>query len=203
MPSPFRTTPLLQWSPITSGATDDPYLSGHRAVSGSGTSKGSTSYRIHLVPFPAESGSCPMGACPSALERLLQRRGYVLAGLKEFNEQPSTSLKTRCRLPPCFSRQMARTVSGTSVLLDASCNFSKNAAHTSKNRASKVEFALTGGPYSKTIIGRATLSTFGNHVSWDATSVPNGTYRLQSVVTDGAGRTNYSPAITVKVDNEK
>ena len=27
--------------------------------------------------------------------------------------------------------------------------------------------------------------------------------RLQSVVTDGAGRTNYSPAITVKVDNEK
>ena len=67
----------------------------------------------------------------------------------------------------------------------------------------KVQFALSGGPYSKTIIGTASPSPIGAYLAWDTTRVPNGTYTLQSRATDGTGksRSSYSQGITIKVDN--
>ena len=61
---------------------------------------------------------------------------------------------------------------------------------------------LTGGSYNKIgpRHGHAHART-GTSSAWNTTSVVNGTYTLQSLATDGAGNTAYSPGITVTVGN--
>jgi hypothetical protein len=87
------------------------------------------------------------------------------------------------------------TVSGTSATLDATASASYGVG------ISKVQFVLTGGSYNKTVIGTATATLYGYLYGWNTTSVPNGTYTLQSLATDGAGNTTYSAGITIKVSN--
>ncbi len=65
----------------------------------------------------------------------------------------------------------------------------------------KVQFTLSGGSYNKTVIGTAVASYAGYIALWNTTTVPGGTYTLQSLATDGAGNSSYSPGITVTVDN--
>ena len=60
---------------------------------------------------------------------------------------------------------------------------------------------LTGGSYNKTVIGTATSTHYGYILQWNTTSVPGGTYTLQSLVTDNFGNTAYSTGITITVDN--
>ena len=86
-------------------------------------------------------------------------------------------------------------VSGTSATLDAS------AGASNKVGIAGVQFVLTGGSYSKTVIGTATLTLYGYVYSWNTTTVPSGTYTLQSLATDGAGNTAYSAGISIVVDN--
>ena len=64
-----------------------------------------------------------------------------------------------------------------------------------------VEFQLTGGSHPNTIIATATHTKYGWIAEWDTTSVPNGTYSLQSVATDPAGNQAQSPDVTVNVHN--
>ena len=87
------------------------------------------------------------------------------------------------------------TVSGTASSLDA------GASAATGLTISKVQFVLTGGTYNKTVIGTATASIYGYVYSWNTTGVVNGTYTVQSLATDSAGNTAYSPGITVKVSN--
>ena len=87
------------------------------------------------------------------------------------------------------------TVSGTASSLDASASAATGLT------ISKVQFVLTGGTYNKTVIGTATASIYGYVYSWNTTGVVNGTYTVQSLATDSAGNTAYSPGITVKVSN--
>jgi LmbE family N-acetylglucosaminyl deacetylase len=84
------------------------------------------------------------------------------------------------------------TLSGA-ALLDASAS--------SLDSVSMVQYVLTGGSYDESVIGTATLTPYGYMFSWDTTGVANGTYTLQSLVTDQLGHTAYSPGITVTVDN--
>jgi hypothetical protein len=51
------------------------------------------------------------------------------------------------------------------------------------------------------VIGTATPSLYGYFYNWNTTSVPNGTYMLQSLVTDRAGNIAYSPVLVVVVYN--
>ena len=85
------------------------------------------------------------------------------------------------------------SVSGTQVTLDASASDPGGVA--------KVEFHLTGGSLNNALIGTATLMYFGWAVSWNSTTVPDGTYTLQSEAYDGGGNLGVSPAITVTVSN--
>ena len=85
------------------------------------------------------------------------------------------------------------SVSGTQVTLDASA--------TDKVGVAKVEFHLTGGSLNNALIGTATLTYFGWVASWNSTTVPDGTYTLQSEAYDGAGNQGVSPAISVTVSN--
>ena len=86
-------------------------------------------------------------------------------------------------------------LSGTSATLDATASASYGVGIT------KVQFVLTGGSYNKSVLGTATLTAYGAILAWNTTTVVNGTYTLQSLATDAAGNTAYSPGITITVDN--
>ena len=86
-------------------------------------------------------------------------------------------------------------LSGTSATLDATASASYGVTIT------KVQFVLTGGSYNETVLGTATPTLYGELFSWNTTTVVNGTYTLQSLATDGAGNTAYSPGITITVGN--
>jgi hypothetical protein len=82
---------------------------------------------------------------------------------------------------------------GTSAILDAAATASAGVA--------TVQFALTGGSYHQAVIGTATPTLYGYILVWNTTSVPGGTYTLQSLVTDDDGGSAYSPGVTITVDN--
>ena len=65
----------------------------------------------------------------------------------------------------------------------------------------KVEFHLTGGSLNKALIATATPTIYGWLAGWNTTTVPNGTYVLQSEAYDAAGLSAYSSGVTVTVNN--
>ena len=85
-------------------------------------------------------------------------------------------------------------VGGTSAVLDATASASSGVA--------SVLFALSGGAYNQTVIGTATPTIYGYVLVWNTTAVPNGTYTLQSVVTDNDGDVGYSPPVSITVHNQ-
>jgi hypothetical protein len=87
------------------------------------------------------------------------------------------------------------TVSGTLVTLDASASSSDGGTIAS------VQFLLTGGSYNQTVIGTATPTLFGYIEAFNTTTVPNGTYTLQSLASDSFGNSSYSSGIPITVDN--
>ena len=84
---------------------------------------------------------------------------------------------------------------GTSATLDATAAASYGVGIT------KVQFVITGGSYNQSVVGTSVLTPYGYIYQWNTTTVPSGTYTLQSLATDGAGNTAYSPGISVTVDN--
>ena len=84
-------------------------------------------------------------------------------------------------------------LSGTSATLDATAS--------SPVGISKVQFVITGGSYNKTVIGTATSTVYGYYFPWNTTTVPGGTYTVQSLATDAQGGTAYSGPVMVTVDN--
>jgi hypothetical protein len=66
----------------------------------------------------------------------------------------------------------------------------------------RVGFRLTGGSLSNQLIAMATRpSAYGWIAYWNSTTVPNGTYTLKSVATDGAGHSGAGSPISVTVAN--
>ena len=60
---------------------------------------------------------------------------------------------------------------------------------------------MRGGPISDKTVASTFSTIYGWLGGWDTTDVPNGTYTLQSVVTDDAGNSETSPGVSVTVDN--
>ena len=65
----------------------------------------------------------------------------------------------------------------------------------------KVEFRLTGGALNKDLIATATPTDYGWLADWNTTTVPNGTYTLQSVAYDAGGLSTSSAGISVTIAN--
>ena len=84
---------------------------------------------------------------------------------------------------------------GTAATLDATAAASYGVGIT------KVQFAITGGSYNQSVVGTSVLTPYGYIYQWNTTTVPGGTYTVQSLATDGAGNTAYSSPISVTVDN--
>ena len=83
-------------------------------------------------------------------------------------------------------------LTGRHVILDA--NASDNIS------VRKVQFVLTGDHF-KSVIGIGASTSYGFAFVWNSTSVPNGSYTLQSRATDEAGNTKYSSPIAVTIQN--
>ena len=65
----------------------------------------------------------------------------------------------------------------------------------------KVQFRLTGGGLHDALVATADQTKFGWLAGWDTTSVPNGTYTLQSVAVEAGGLRSTSRGVTITVAN--
>jgi hypothetical protein len=83
------------------------------------------------------------------------------------------------------------TVAGTSVVLDA----------TATPGANSVLYQLSGGSLTNHVIATATPTIYGWIALWNSTSVPNGTYTLQSVASYSGGGSGTSPPVAITVNN--
>jgi hypothetical protein len=83
------------------------------------------------------------------------------------------------------------TVSGTSQVLDAAAS----------PAASQVQYEITGGTLSDSVIATATPTYYGWLATWDTTKVANGTYTLQSVASFPGGVSATSTSVTIVVNN--
>jgi hypothetical protein len=81
------------------------------------------------------------------------------------------------------------TLSGTSAVLDATASSPDGAPISVKFTGSGALNGVFGS------LGTATPTLYGYIFVWNTTSVPNGTYTLQSVVTDVAGNYEYSTGV--------
>ena len=84
------------------------------------------------------------------------------------------------------------TLSGTTVL---------DAIATDDVPVTKVAFIVTNSMQQVSIITFARDTLYGWTATWDTKRVPNGSYRLQSVAHDAAGRNSYSEVTPVTVRN--
>ena len=85
------------------------------------------------------------------------------------------------------------TQSGTAALLDA----------TTSANVTNVIYELSGGPSNPRdqVIATGALTLYGWLAQWNTTTVPNGTYTLQSVASYAGGVAGTSPGISVTVAN--
>ncbi len=125
-------------------------------------------------------------------ERALKAEGYQLHAYKQF---VGSSLLTF--VAPLETEVLVSSnarFSGTHALLDA-------AATSNGVNIATIQFELSGRSMSKRVIGKGSRSFYGSLLTWDSTRVPNGTYLLQSVVTDVLGRSSCSAPISIEVRN--
>ena len=83
------------------------------------------------------------------------------------------------------------TQSGGTAVLDA---------FASANVTS-VSFELTGGTLTNKVISTASPTIYGWVGQWNTTTIPNGTYTLQSVASYAGGVTGTSAPVTITVNN--
>ena len=65
----------------------------------------------------------------------------------------------------------------------------------------QVQYELTGGRLNHFVIATAKATIYGWTASWNAASVPNGVYTLQSVASYGGEVSGTSLGITITVSN--
>ena len=82
------------------------------------------------------------------------------------------------------------TVAGTSQILDS----------VAPSGTAQVQYEITGGTLTDSVVATATSTLYGWVADWNTTTVPNGIYSLESVVSS-RGAPQDSPVITITVDN--
>jgi lysophospholipase L1-like esterase len=106
------------------------------------------------------------------------------------------AFETTIALPPTTSviipSSSGSTLSGN-ALLDATAS--------GGGGGNEVQFALTGGSLNQTIVGTAAPTIYGYLSQLNTTTVPNGSYTLQSVATDSVGNTTFSSGVQVTIAN--
>ena len=124
--------------------------------------------------------------------RALEYEGY---GLQSYEQFSGATLFTFDSTFKVFLPSSGAILSGTHAVLVAFVN-------SSGGRITKVQFVLSGRSFSKTVIGSAVLNQEGAGLVWNTTSVPNGRYSLQSVITNAVGKRSCSTPIPIEVRNQ-
>jgi hypothetical protein len=83
------------------------------------------------------------------------------------------------------------SVSGISQVLDA----------TASSGVTLVQYEITGGTLNDAVIATASPTIYGWAAKWNTTTVPNGTYALQSVASGSAGGSGTSAPVVITVNN--
>ena len=83
------------------------------------------------------------------------------------------------------------TQSGVTQYLDAGASAN----------VTSVSFELSGGSLSEQVVAKATPTIYGWLAAWNTTTVPNGTYNLQSVAAYAGGVEGTSAPISLTVNN--
>jgi mannosyltransferase len=126
--------------------------------------------------------------------RALEEDGYAFQDYQKFNGAALFVFHSTTTTKVFFPSSGA-TLSGKGAVLGAS-------ASSSSVRITQLQFVISGRSFSKLLIGRAAiLGSYGSYFFWNTTSVPNGTYSLQSVVTTPGGQNSCSTPISVEVRN--
>jgi uncharacterized protein YjbI with pentapeptide repeats len=119
--------------------------------------------------------------------QVLDAANDVATGTFQVDVAPTTQYFTRVLVP-----SDGATLAGAPYL-DAAAGDAPGVTH--------VVFELSGVTLSNQVIATATPTLFGWVAKWNTTSVPNGTYSLQSVATDANSDTDTSAPISVTVEN--
>jgi hypothetical protein len=121
----------------------------------------------------------------------LESEAYDAAGLTAY----STGVTVNVNNPPPSTTVVVpstgATVKGNQVAFDA----------TTSSGVSHVDYELTGGALSNSVIATGTQTIYGWLAQWNSQAVPDGTYQLQSVATYSGGVSGTSPGVTITVAN--
>ena len=135
---------------------------------------------------PASGSTFPLFSSTVTCQ-VLDAYGDVATGTFQVNVAPTTQFFTRVVLPADGA-----TLAGAHYL---------DALASDAPGVTKVVFELSGGTLSDQIIATATPTIVGWVAQWNSTTVPNGTYSLQSVATDADNDTDTSTPVSVTVNN--
>ena len=121
----------------------------------------------------------------------LQSEAYDAGGLSAY----SGGIALTVNNPPPTTKVLVpsggSSVKGSQVILDASAS----------SGVSQVQYELTGGSLTNSVVTTATPTYYGWLAQWNSTDVPDGTYTLQSVATYPGGVTGVSPGVAITVAN--
>ena len=135
-----------------------------------------------------QSGDVPNGAY--TLQSVVTDAAGNVAYSAGVTIDIENSVSTDVLVPSADSSIMT----GSKVVIDAGASDAVG--------VTKVQFTLNGGSLNHSIIATATNTEDGWIASWNSTTVPDGTYSLQSVANDAAGNQGTSPGVTVIVENK-
>ncbi len=136
---------------------------------------------------PTSGSTFPLFSTNTVICQVLDGAGDVATGTFEVYVSPTTLYFTRVLLPSAGSAPSG------SQWLDAAAGDGPG--------VTKVQFELTGGTLNQVVIATAAPTLIGWLAEWDTTTVPNGSYTLQSVATDVASNVSVSTGVTVTVNN--
>ncbi len=124
---------------------------------------------------------------------MLQSVAFDVAG----NMKTSTGISVIVNNNPAPATSVLTPSGGASL----SGSETLDASATSTFGIANVEFVLTGGTLTDDVIAAGAPTEYGYLTSWNTTTVPDGTYTLQSLAYDEAANSTFSPGITVTVNN--
>jgi uncharacterized protein YjbI with pentapeptide repeats len=138
---------------------------------------------------PASGSTFPLFSSTVTCQ-VLDANGDVATGTFQVNVAPTTQYFTVVGIPSNGA------VLAGDVYLDAPSGDAPGVTN--------VVFEVSGGPsiISDQVIATARPTIYGWIGQWNTTSVPNGTYTLQSVATDAAANTDTSEPISITVNNQ-
>ena len=140
-----------------------------------------------LVPAASSSPSTSMPRLPVLCLSLLALGAVLWIGVAKWT---STS-QTRPAVSVIVPANGAKLRNGQALV----------AVTKDTSTVTRVEFYVTGGNLHDTPIGTAKDTLYGWRAGSDTSTVPDGSYALQAVAYDAAGKAIHSPVVSITIDH--